>query len=115
MITEFKMHYPLQIVSYKFEFSHKGLFEYGYAIDYINSLQKKSQYCQNRFCSVASYGMMFIGIERELGKYGSKEYAPYAEYLIASIVQYESNIWNWINSDVILRMIEGVTFLRLNC
>lgn len=108
------MHYPLQVVSRKFEFSHKGLFEYGYAIDYIKALQKKSQYCCNRFCSVTSYGMLFISIERELGEYASNEYALYAEYLIASIVQYESGIWNWIDSDVIRQMIEGVTFLRLN-
>lgn len=109
------MHYPLQVVSRKFEFSHKGLFEYGYAIDYIKAFQKKSQSYQTRVCNGSSYGMLFISIERELGEYASKEYTLYAEYLIASIVQYESDIWNWIDNDVILRMIEGVTFLRLNC
>lgn len=46
-------------------------------------------------------------------EYCITQYGACVEYLIASIVQYEPDIWNWINSDVIFRMVKGVSLLRL--
>lgn len=106
-------HYPLQISMDKVNVPPERYFKYNRADEFINELNTNVKYVMYCRCKQLSDGKLFFTLELELGEHCINPYGSYAEYLIASMVQYEPDIWKWIDSNVMLRMVEAVALFRL--
>lgn len=105
--------YPSKPSIDKIDVPPERYFKYNRADEYINALSTYVRCDMHYNCNRLSDEALFQKMERELGEHCINPYGSYAEYLIASMVQYEPDIWQWIDSNVMLRMVESVALFRL--
>lgn len=105
--------YPFNFSMIKVNVPPERYFKYNRAYEFINELSTYVSCDVHYNCKQLSDGMLFFTLELELGEHCINPYGSYAEYLIASMVQYEPDIWKWIDSNVMLRMVEAVALFRL--
>ena len=108
-----KLHYPESDLPIKWVAGAVAHFKCKSTDEYVSVLRKEIRYDKRCVCNMTPYGIIFVQLERALGKHSSdteKRFA--ARCILRDIACYNEDVWGWIDDPVILRMINGISVCR---